>query len=69
MSAGAVLIVLGAIIVLASKVPFLGNLPGDLRVQGKTSTLFFPIATCVLISIALTVLVNAGLWLFRRFFH
>jgi len=69
MSVGAALVVLGATIALASKLPFLGSLPGDLRIQGKTSTLYFPIATCVLISIALTVLVNAGLWLFRRYFH
>jgi len=68
-AAGALLVIFGAAIVLASKYPFLGNLPGDLRFQGKNSSWTLPITTCVLISLALTVLINAALWLFRRFFH
>jgi uncharacterized protein HemY len=40
----------------------LGRLPGDIRIQTDNGELYFPLTTCVLISIVLSLL----LWLFRR---
>lgn len=61
--AGLILIVLGAIVVLLSRLhlPF-GRLPGDVVWRGKHTTVYFPWVTCLLISIVATVL----LWLFSR---
>lgn len=55
---GAVLIVLGAAIILAPKIPFLGKLPGDVHLRGKNWSFYFPVATCVVISVLLTILLN-----------
>ena len=55
---GAVLIVLGAAIILAPKIPFLAKLPGDVHLRGKNWSFYFPVATCVVISVLLTILLN-----------
>jgi len=57
---GAVLVGLGLLILLGSKVG-LGRLPGDILIRGERFTFYFPLATCVLISVLLTLL----LWLLR----
>lgn len=54
--AGLGLAVLGALILLAGKVPWLGRLPGDIIVRGERYTFYFPIVTCLLLSLALTAL-------------
>jgi hypothetical protein len=41
---------------------WLGRLPGDIRIQGKYSVFYFPIVTCIIISILLTLLFS----LFRK---
>ena len=61
-----VLIILGVILVAAglamkAGVP-LGRLPGDLVVRSGNSTFYFPIVTCLLVSVLLSVL----MWLSRR---
>lgn len=53
---GAILIVVGGLMVLGGKIPFIGRLPGDIIIQRKNFTLYFPIATSIIISIILTVL-------------
>ena len=55
---GAVLIVLGAVFLLAPKIPFLGKLPGDIHLKGKNWSFSFPVVTCIVISIVLTLLLN-----------
>ncbi len=55
---GAVLMILGAAIILAPKIPFLGKLPGDVHLRGKNWSFYFPVATCVAISVLLTILLN-----------
>lgn len=62
------LIVIGIVIALAgvswpwiSRLPF-GRLPGDIRIETASGGFFFPIVTCVVISIVLSLL----LWLFRK---
>ena len=64
--AGAVLLVLGGAIWLAGKAPWLGNLPGDIRIQRENVSCFFPLATMILVSIVLTVVVNIVLRLLNK---
>ena len=55
---GGILALAGLAILLAGKIPFLGKLPGDISIKGKDSAIYFPIATCVIVSILLTFLAN-----------
>ncbi len=59
---GAVLVAVGALLVLAPKIPFLGRLPGDIHIRGKNFSFHFPIVTSIVLSIVLTILLN----LFRK---
>jgi hypothetical protein len=63
---GAVLLVLGGLIWLMGKVPFLGNLPGDIRIQRENVSCFFPLTTMIILSILLTVIINIVLRLLRK---
>lgn len=57
--AGVVLIVVGAGIYLAVRLGLpLGGLPGDIRIEGQGRGFFFPIVTCVVISLILTLILN-----------
>lgn len=62
MIGGIILIIVGAAMLLAGRIPWLGRLPGDIVVRREGFTLFAPITTMLLLSILLTVLFN----LFRR---
>jgi hypothetical protein len=66
---GKFLVVIGAVIVLVGLVfwgdlapKWLGRLPGDIRIERGNSAFYFPIVTCIIISIALSLLLS----LFRR---
>ena len=62
-SLGIALIVLGVLVTFAGRLPFrLGRLPGDIYIQGKQSSFYFPLATCLVVSALLSVL----MWFFRR---
>ena len=52
---GALLIVIGGVLALLGRVP---RLPGDIYVQRKGFTLYVPLATSLLLSVVLTLLVN-----------
>jgi hypothetical protein len=56
--AGVLLVVVGLIIMLAGRLPFIGQLPGDFEFRRGNTTLFFPLATMILVSIILTILLN-----------
>jgi ribose/xylose/arabinose/galactoside ABC-type transport system permease subunit len=61
---GTLLVLVGAFLYFSGKLPFrLGRLPGDLSWQGKHTTVYFPIVTCILISGLLTLL----FWLLSHF--
>jgi hypothetical protein len=51
---GGILIVIGAVIVLGGKLPWLGRLPGDIYIERRNFTFFFPITTSILISVILS---------------
>ena len=53
---GAALIVVGAIFMLAGKVHWFSRLPGDILIQKKNFTLFFPITTSILVSVILSLI-------------
>jgi hypothetical protein len=62
---GLVMACIGLALLYADKLPFLnwlGRLPGDIAVKGERYSFFFPIVTCLVISIVLTILAN----IFRR---
>jgi len=66
---GKVLVVLGAVIagvgvllVLGDKIPWIGKLPGDIIIRKEKFTFYFPIVTCIILSILLTIIFS----LFRK---
>jgi hypothetical protein len=59
---GVVLVIAGAILWKTGGLGGLGQLPGDIFVKKGNSTFYFPIVTCILISLVLTLLS----WIFRR---
>ena len=64
---GIFLVVVGAVVWLVESLGLpLGRLPGDVRMRGEGWSFSFPIVTCIVISIVLTVLLNVFLWCFRR---
>jgi len=54
--AGGLLVLTGLIFLVKDKIPWVGRLPGDVYLKGNTFTLYFPLTTCIIISIVLTVL-------------
>jgi hypothetical protein len=55
---GVTLVLLGGVLLLVGKVPFLGRLPGDIVIERKNFTFYFPLATSILLSIVLTLLLS-----------
>ncbi|MCZ6624355.1 MAG: DUF2905 domain-containing protein [Deltaproteobacteria bacterium] len=59
---GILLVILGVIFSVGGKIPWLGQLPGDIYIQRGRFTLYLPLTTCVLASLIVTLV----LYLFRR---
>ncbi len=59
---GGVLVLVGVALVFVGRLPGLGRLPGDIYVQRGSWTFYFPLATSLLLSVVLSVV----LWLFGR---
>jgi Protein of unknown function (DUF2905) len=59
---GILLVVIGLIFSIGAKIPWLGHLPGDIYIQRGRFSFYFPLATCLLISLVLTLV----LYFFRR---
>jgi len=61
---GSLLMIVGAILYFSGRLPFqLGKLPGDIVHRGEHTTFYFPIVTCLVLSLALSLL----FWLFSHF--
>ena len=57
--AGIVLVVAGVLITVAGRLPIrLGHLPGDIHIQGRRTSFYFPVTTCILLSVLLTLLMR-----------
>jgi hypothetical protein len=63
---GCVMAVVGLVLLVAPKTPWLGHLPGDIHWRGKSTSLHFPVVTCIVVSVVLTIMLNLVLRLFRR---
>ena len=59
---GLTLFVLGAVLALAGRLPWFGRLPGDIVVERGPVTFYFPVVTCIIVSVLLSLLFS----LFRR---
>jgi hypothetical protein len=60
---GVVLVAIGLVVVLAGRAGLpLGRLPGDIVYQGKNTTVYFPIVTCIVVSVILSLI----FWLVAR---
>ncbi len=55
---GIVLAVVGLVLVLAPNIPFLGRLPGDIRIENENVRVFIPLGTMLVVSIVLTIVLN-----------
>ena len=56
--AGVVLVVVGLLLMLGGKIPWLGRLPGDIAIERANFRFYFPIVTCLLLSLLLTLLLR-----------
>jgi hypothetical protein len=59
---GLIIAVVGGLLLLSGKIPWIGRLPGDIIIQKKNFTFYFPLATSILLSLILTLL----FWLIRK---
>jgi hypothetical protein len=65
--AGLVLIIIGVLLFGASKLNLpLGRLPGDIRIEGEHGSFYFPLATSIVLSILLTIVLNVIVRLFKK---
>lgn len=61
---GALLVFAGAFLLIGGKLPFrLGRLPGDIVYQGRNGSFYFPVVTCILLSVVLSLL----MWVVNHF--
>jgi hypothetical protein len=56
MLVGAVLLIAGVLVYFAPSTPWLGRLPGDLRIERPGFRFYFPLATCIVISLVVSAL-------------
>jgi hypothetical protein len=59
---GLVIVLVGVVLLFASRLPWVGRLPGDVYIQRGNFTFYFPLATSILVSLVLTLV----FWLFGR---
>jgi len=62
-NAGIVLVIVGLVVILGERIGIrLGRLPGDIRIEGRRGGFYFPIVTCLIVSVVLSLMA----WLFGR---
>lgn len=59
---GITIVVLGVLFTFGGRIPWLGNLPGDIHIQRGRFSFYFPITTCIVISAVISLV----LYFFRR---
>ena len=59
---GLLLVVIGLVLSFAGRLPWLGHLPGDISIERERFSFYFPLATCIVISVILSLV----LYFFRR---
>ncbi len=64
---GLVIVFAGVLILIAIRFfPWLGNLPGDVRIERENFNIYMPFATMLLVSILASILLNIVIRIFRR---
>ncbi|OGW52397.1 MAG: hypothetical protein A2Y81_02955 [Nitrospirae bacterium RBG_13_43_8] len=53
---GLIVAALGGLLLISGKIPWIGKLPGDILIQRKNFTFYFPLATSILLSLILTLI-------------
>ena len=64
---GLVIVVIGLIIYFSDRIPLVGRLPGDIVIKRESFSLYFPLGTCILLSIVISIVISIVLYLIRRF--
>lgn len=59
---GLIICAVGVLLLVGAKIPWLGRLPGDIIIQREKFSFYFPLTTCIIISLLLTLIFS----LFRR---
>jgi hypothetical protein len=59
---GAVMMAVGVFLMFSGKLPWVGRLPGDIVIERKNFTVYFPVATSIILSVVLPLL----FWLFGK---
>jgi len=59
---GLIIVAIGLVFSLSPRLPWLGRLPGDISIKREHFSFYFPLGTCILLSLLLSLV----LWLFRR---
>lgn len=59
---GLLMALIGVLLVFSGNIPWIGRLPGDMYLRKGNFSFYFPLATCVLVSLLLSLL----FWLLRR---
>jgi Protein of unknown function (DUF2905) len=54
-SFGIVLVIVGVVLSLSDKLPWLGHLPGDIHIQRGRFSFYFPLTTCIIVSIVISL--------------
>lgn len=52
---GIVLVVVGVLVSFSDRIPWLGHLPGDMHIQRGRFSFYFPLTTCIVISIVISL--------------
>ncbi len=53
---GIILVAVGALVTFANKIPFIGKLPGDIYISREKFSFYFPITTCILVSVVVSLI-------------
>ncbi|MBS1114194.1 MAG: hypothetical protein H6R42_204 [Nitrospirae bacterium] len=59
---GVIVMAIGGLLLFSGKIPWIGRLPGDILIQRKNYTFYFPLATSIIISLIITLI----FWLLGR---
>ena len=59
---GCIIAAAGVLLMLSGKLPWLGRLPGDIYVKKENFSVFFPLTTCILVSLIISFII----WLIRK---
>ncbi len=59
---GIFIIIIGVLLIIGERIPFVGGFPGDIIIRRERFTFYFPIVTCIILSLIITLILS----LFRR---